>query len=378
MKYCKTCLQTDTRPGISFSKEGICSACDYRRKEFPEIDWNERYRELQNIVDWAKENSKESYDCVIGVSGGKDSTFQAIYAKEQLDLNVLLVNTAPDNITDVGRDNLENLVQNGFDLISFRPNPIVMRNLTRRSFFEYGNPVKPSEYPLYAVPYQIAVMCRVPLIIWGENVAITLGVTGLGMSGNALSVLAHNTLEGIESKDYWLQDGLTLKDLLPYKFPDVNELNKNHKAIYLNYYVKEWGWKNNTDFAIARGLKGREDIPEITGRINPYNSVDADIQIVNQMMKYYKLGFGFVTDEVCYYIREGIMSRNEAIGLVKKYDGKCGEHFIKTFCNYINITLDEFWSNIDKHVNNQLFYKDNSGKWIPKFDVGEDFESYEI
>lgn len=376
MKYCKICLQTDTRPGISFNKDNICSACDYRINEFPKIDWAERQKQLQTIVDWAKTTSQEGYDCVIGVSGGKDSTFQALYAKEQLGLNALLVNVAPDNLTDVGRQNLENLVQKGFDLVSFRPNPVVMRKLTRQSFFEYGNPVKPSEYPLYAVPYQTAMMYKAPLIIWGENVAITLGVTKLGISGDALNVLGHNTLEGIETKDYWLQDGLTSKDLLPYKFPDVGELKKYHKAIYLNYYAREWGWKYNTDFSVSRGLKGREDKAELTGRINPYNSVDGDIQIVNQMIKYYKLGFGFVTDEVCYYIREGIMSRNEAISLVKKYDGKCGEQFIEEFCKYIDVTIEEFWNNIDKHVNRKLFYKHTSGKWIPKFKVGEDFEEH--
>jgi len=377
VKYCKICLQTDTRPGISFRKDGICSACDYRSKEFQEIDWLERQKQLKAIVDWAKETSKGGYDCVIGVSGGKDSTFQAFYAKEQLGLNVLLVNVAPDNLTDVGRQNLENLVQKGFDLVSFRPNPVVMKKLTRQSFLKYGNPVKPSEYPLFAVPYQTAMMYKAPLIIWGENVAITLGVTKLGISGDALNVLGHNTLEGIESKDYWLHDDLVLTDLLPYKFPEVHALRKNHKAIYLNYYAREWGWKNNTDFSVSKGLKGREDRPELTGRINPYNSVDGDIQIVNQMIKYYKLGFGFVTDEVCYYIREGVMSRNEAIDLVEKHDGKCGELFIEEFCKYIDITVDEFWSHMDKHVNKKLFYKNAFGKWIPKFKVGDDFEERE-
>lgn len=374
MRYCKNCLQTDTRPGISFNEDGVCSACNYFVNEYPNIDWDIRQRQLQKIVNWSKENSMDGYDCVIGVSGGKDSTFQAIYAKEKLDLKVLLVNTTPDNITEVGRRNLENLVQNGFDMVSFRPNPKIMKMLTKKSFHDFGNPVKPSEYPLYSVPYQTALLYKAPLIIWGENVAITLGVRNLDTSGDALGVLAHNTLEGIETKDYWLQEGLKPKDLLPYIFPDTKELRKAHKAIFLNYYVKEWGWKYNTDFSVSRGLEGREDKPELTGRINPYNSVDGDIQIVNQMIKYYKLGFGFVTDEVCYYIREGIMTRSETIDLVKKYDGRCGDNYIEEFCKYIDITVKEFWEIVDKHVNKNLFYKDTgSGEWKPKFEVGVDY-----
>lgn len=99
------------------------------------------------------------------------------------------------------------------------------------------------------------------------------------------------------------------------------------------------------------------------------------MQIVNQMLKYYKFGFGFTTDEACYDIREGRLTREDAIWLVKEYDGRCGEKYIQEFCNYIDITEEEFWRVIDRHVNKKLFYKDEkTGRWIPKFEVGLDFE----
>ena len=374
MKYCKKCLQTDTRPGITFDENGVCSACNYRINEYQKIDWKERKKQLIEISEWAKKTTLGGYDCTIGVSGGKDSFFQALYAKEELDLNVLLVNTAPDCITDVGRYNLENLVQQGFDMVSFRPNPKIMSKLTKESFIKYGNPVKPSEYPLFSVPYQTAIMYNTPLVIWGENIAMTLGVKHLEPSGDALGVLKHNTLEGLEEKEYWLRADIKQKELNPYYFPNTKNLKNSFKAIYLNYYVKEWGWKYNTDFSVARGLKGRINKPELTGRINPYNSVDGDIQIVNQMIKYYKLGFGFVTDEVSYYIREGLMTRSEAIELVKKYDGKCDGKYIEEFCKYIDISVKEFWKTLDNYVNKRLFNKDSqTGKWTPKFEVGINF-----
>ncbi|MBA7529112.1 hypothetical protein ES705_21304 [subsurface metagenome] len=189
MKYCKKCLQPDTRPGISITEDGICSACNYYLNVEPKVDWQSRRIQLNEIAEWAKKQSGGGFDCIIGVSGGKDSTFQALYIKEQLGLKALLVNCAPDNITDVGRDNLENLVQQGFDMISYRPNPEVMKKVTRTSFFKYGNPVKPSEYPLYAVSYQTAVRFGIPLIVQGENVAMTLGVGGnLKPDGDALNV----------------------------------------------------------------------------------------------------------------------------------------------------------------------------------------------
>jgi len=115
--------------------------------------------------------------------------------------------------------------------------------------------------------------------------------------------------------------------------------------------------------------------PLLTGRLDPYCSIDSDMQIVNQMLKYYKFGFGFVTDEVCNSIRDGAMTREEAIEKVEKYDGKCSEEYIKEFCEYIGISVNEFWKVTDGFVNKKLFRKDQkTGKWKPKFKVGINFD----
>jgi N-acetyl sugar amidotransferase len=340
------------------------------------INWEEREKKLRVIVEWAKAKSNGGFDCVVGVSGGKDSLVQALYAKDQLGLKALLVNLAPDGITEVGRHNLENMVQHGFDMVTFRTNPKVWRKVTRRAFFEYGNPVKPSEYPLFAVTYHTALNFGIPLIIQGENPAITVGITGdLDADDDALNVNQYRTLNGCNASD-WVQEGVDLKDLIFYQFPDKSKLRKKVRAIYLGYYMKEFSFPGNIEFAVANGLKGRpEHDPNLTGRLSPYSSVDSDMQIVNQMLKYYKFGFGFVTDEVCYDIREGRIPRKEGIGLVEQYDGKCDDSYIYEFCEYIDISVEEFWQVVDKFVNKSLFEKDvRTGKWVPKFKVGEDFD----
>ena len=138
MKYCRKCVQPDTRPGLVFHSKGVCAACRVSEERL-KVDWDKREKELIEIANWARENSGGGFDCAVGVSGGKDSTFQAIYVKEQLGLKALLINCAPDNISDVGRQNLENLVQQGFDMISIRPNPKIERELSKQAFFKYGN-----------------------------------------------------------------------------------------------------------------------------------------------------------------------------------------------------------------------------------------------
>ena len=379
MRYCKRCLQPDTRPGIVFDDEQVCFACRYEESK-ASIDWEQRHAELQAFADEAKAEAKKrgnTYDCIIGVSGGKDSTFQAVYAKEKLGLNPLLINCMPDEITEIGRKNIENLNNLGFDIISIRPNPIVAKKLARKSFFERGNIIAASEYCLWASSYIMAVKFNIPLIIQGENAALTLGAAkNQETTGNAFSVMQLETIRGASVDSFVdLSNNITEKDLFLYKIPTVEEMQaKGIKAIFLQYYTKEWSQVTNADFAIARGLTGRSDDLHDLGRYRRYTALDSDLQIPNQMIKYLKFGFGYATDEICYDIREGRFSREDGKWYVNEFDGLCGEKYIDAACKYLSITKEEFWEVVDKYVNRDLFEKVD-GKWKPKFTVGEDYES---
>lgn len=380
MKYCKKCLQPNTRPGILFDDQQICYACRYEESK-NQIDWDARERELKQIADEAREERKRrniAYDCVIGVSGGKDSTFQAVYAKEKLGLHPLLVNCAPDEITEVGKKNIDNLNRLGFDIISIHNDPNIAKRLAKKSFLEKGNLVVASEYCLWASAYIIADKFNIPLIIQGENAALTLGTAGIQeTTGNAYSVVQLDTLKGADARELIRgEENIDIDDVFFYRMPDIETMKqKGIKAIFLQYYAKEWSQVYNADFSVARGLMGRtsEDLHDL-GRYRRYSGLDTDLVIVNQMIKYLKFGFGFATDEACYDIRESRLSREQAIWNVTEYDGKCGEQYIKVACDYLSITEKEFWQVVDRYVNRELFEKDSNGKWVPKFKVGEDFD----
>jgi len=372
VRYCKKCVQPDTRPLIKFDENGVCYACVYNEQK-KHIDWEKREEQFFEIAEWAKANSGGGYDCAIGVSGGKDSTVQALTARDKLGLNCLLVNCAPDNITEVGRHNRENLVSHGFDMVSFRPNPKIMRELTKHSFYEFGNPVKPSEFPLFAVTYQTALAFKIPLIIQGENTGLALGlVDRMGTDDNAMNVDLGDTLAGGNASD-WVGDGIEYTDLLLYQFPDKQKMtDASIRAIYIQYYLKDWSPPKNAEFALQHGLRTRqkEDLNDI-GRYRRYDALDSDMQIVNQMLKYYKLGFGRATDQACWDIRDGLITREEGIRIAEQYDGKCGDRYINEFCDYINISVEEFWDVVDKFVNKKLFQKNTqTGEWKPRFKVG--------
>lgn len=378
MRYCKKCLQQDTRPGIVFDDEQVCFACRYEESKAT-IDWAAREAELKAFAEEAKAESKKRgniYDCVIGVSGGKDSTFQAVYAKEKLGLNPLLINCMPDEITEIGAKNINNLNNLGFDIISIRPNPIVAKKLARKSFFERGNIIAASEYCLWASAYIMAEKFNIPLIIQGENAALTLGTAkNQETTGNAFSVVQLETIKGASVSSFVdLSNNITEKDLFLYKIPDVEAMQaKGIRAIFLQYYAKEWSQVYNADFAVARGLTGRSDDLHELGRYRRYTALDCDLQIVNQMIKYLKFGFGYATDEICYDIREGRFTREEGKWYVNEYDGLCGQKYIDAACKYLSITEEEFWNVVDSYVNKDLFEKID-GKWVKKFTVGEDYE----
>ena len=364
MRVCNRCIQPDTRPGIYFDDQGVCGACLWEEKK-KEINWKSREKELQDIAKWAKKTTKSNYDCVIGVSGGKDSTKQALTARDLLGLRCLLVNSEPEGITEIGRYNIENLKQLGFDVISLRPNPKVMRLLVKRDFYKNLNPVKITEFSLFASTYIIADKFDIPLIIQGDNPGLTLGasLTGVGTDSNAMKADELHTLSS-GWKEYVEVEGIEEKDLYLFHYNRKKLEEKGYKAIWLNYFLKEWSNHKNAVFSKEHGLRWRPENfdREAIGTYLPYFQLDGDLTQVNQLLKYIKFGFGQCMDHVCYDLRDGRLSRDEAIKLVKKYDGKCSDMYIEKFCNYISISQKEFWSVVEK-FRGPMWKKDKKGNW---------------
>lgn len=372
MRYCIRCVQPDTRPGIFFSNEGVCGACLWE-DEKKKIDWTAREGELQSIAEKARETANGPYHCAVGVSGGKDSTFQALYAREKLGLRPLLVNGAPYDISELGCRGIENLSALGFDIVTLRPNPQVRRKIMRKDFFSYLNPVKGTEYPLWASAYIIAAKFNIPLVIQGENPGQTLGVSNFtGVGGDALSILQHNTIASDPLQIYADED-ISPADLFMYRFDTQEVFDRGIKAIWLSYYAKEWSQPHNAAFAISNGLEIRpNDIdPYLLGTYRRFSQMDSgNLVELNQMLKYIKFGFGQATDHACYDIREGLISRDEAIFLVRELDGKCDDEVIESFCQKFEISIRQFW----EHTNSfrgDMWTRTGDGKYCLKDPIWE-------
>lgn len=365
MKYCKECVQPDTRPNLKFNQDGICPACEYWAAN-ESIDWESRKKKLHEICDFGIANRSWGYDCIIGVSGGKDSTRQALFVKNVLKMNPLLVccTYPPEQQSKVGASNLENLISLGFNTVIIGPAPQTWKKNMRRGFFEYGNWARSTELALFSSVPRIAIAYQIPLILWGENPALTLGESGVQSTdydGNRMKF--SNTLTGGDPS--WLcADDVEAHDLLPYRYPTDQEMARARlQIVYLGYFWKVWSKRDNANLSALHGLEIRNRHPREMGDILGVDALDEDWMIVNQMIKFRKFGFGRVTEYVSEEIRAGRMKREEAINLVEKYDGKCSEQLISSFCEYLEISREDFERVVDSYTNKEIFERDSSGEW---------------
>ena len=374
MRYCISCLQPDTRPNTIFSADGRCPACIYHFG-LDQVDWDQRAHELREIINFGREHSESGYDSIIGVSGGKDSTRQAIYVRDVLGMNPLLVclSPPPQQLTIRGAKNISNLIEKGFDCVTISPAPNIWKDLMRLSFYKYGNPFRSTELALFSSVPRYAIAYQIPLIWWGENSALQLGESSvMGLSGSDGNNLRRMNTLGNGDISWILEEGFSRETLLQYCYPTIEEIKRaNIRIVFLGYFWKVWSLKDNGIYSALRGLDVRDDKPWEMGEYVGVTALDEDWTPWNQMLKYLKYGFGRTTDYVNEDIRRKRLTRDTAIKLVEMYDGKCAERYIRTFCDFIEITLADFWLNVDSTiVNKALFERVGQGEYKRRFKVG--------
>lgn len=365
IRLCQRCVNPSSRPNMVFDAEGICPVCRYEESKHTEtIDWPARRAELGEICTWGRTHTRSTYDCLVTVSGGKDSLRQACYARDELGMNPLLVSCSypPEQFTERGADNFGNLISLGFDTLSVSPDPLLWKRLMREGFTRFGNWCRSTEMALYAIPIHTAIAYQIPLVFYGENPALTIGEKHGRTDGDASQLKKGNTIAGGPSA--LLPPDVSVQDASFYFYPpDEHMAAANLRLVYLGYYMEEWSGRNNAKFAIARGLQVRPEPPGVIGDLWGFSCLDEDYSIVNQFLKYLKLGFGRVTDQVCEAITSGAMTRPEGLELVRLYDGKCDPEFIRRFCAYLEIPETLFWEFAEKFRNRNLWHQDAAGDW---------------
>jgi len=365
MKYCKKCVYPDTKPQLNLNANGICDAC-LSAEEKEKIDWVARKKELGKILEQYRNKNGSRYDCIIPVSGGKDSHFQTHIIKNMFGLNPLLVSFHPRDFTEVGRKNIENLKNFGVDCIEFTANPIVYKKLAKFGLIELGDAAWPEHIGIFTVPVQVAVAYKIPLLIWGENPQMEYGGPAAVSTKQYLDREWNEKyggyfLDKIKPQDM-VKYGIDLKDLKPYLYPSDEEIRSvGVTGIFLGYYMK-WDARSQVEVVKKLGFNVLNEPNE--GTYTNYENLDTKYVGMHDYFKFLKYGFGRTSDHASIDIRNKRLTREEGLKLVKEYEGKIPTKYYKEFLNEFELTEQEFLKICDKFTNKSLFKTDKDGNLI--------------
>lgn len=361
--YCTRCVMPETKPDLFIDAEGVCNACRSYEKRC-NIDWDQRKKKLEEILDKYQNKKGKHWDCIVPVSGGKDSHYQVLRML-QMGMTPLCVNVRVWEFAEIGRRNIENLKEFGVDVIEFSPNPVVRRKLSRIGLTQIGDISWPEHVGIFTIPVVLATRYKIPLIIWGENSQDEYGGPAGAAENNVLDrrwLEEFGGLLGLRVSDVIGLEGIKERDLICYTYPSDKELAETGvTGLFLGYYLP---WDGLTNALIAQ-VYGFESYPKnIEGTMVGYENLDNYYVGIHDYFKYLKYGFSRATDQACLHIRRGRISRQDALELVKRHDGKfpwtyLGEPLEKLL-EPLDISLSQFIKICDRFTNRKLFRTDKS------------------
>lgn len=357
----------ETKPDLYIDEEGVCNACrSYENRK--KIDWEARLEELKSILKRYKSKDGSNWDCIIPVSGGKDSHYQTIRMLE-FGMNPLCVTATTCDLSDIGRKNIESIKNLGVDYIEFSPNKVIRRTLNSIGLKHVGDISWPEHVGIFTIPIRVAVQYNIPLIIWGENSQNEYG----GPAADAENcVLTRRWLEefggllGLRVSDLIGMEGIEKKHLIPYIYPTDEELNRvGVTGIFLGYYIP---WNGFSNALISQGHGFTTYNKCVEGSIVNYENLDNYQTGIHDYFKFLKFAFGRGTDLACLHIRRKRITREDGLNLVKLHDGKFPWSYLgkslEEILKPLDISLKEFIRICDRFTNKKLFKCDSQGRLI--------------
>lgn len=375
MRFCSKCVMPDTRPDLRFDEDGVCDACRSAERKHGEhiesIDWDQRRIKFEEMVEKHRPKDPLRYDCIVPVSGGKDSFTTMYYAKVVYGLNPLCICFEPTLPTEMGRRNLNNLNKLGVDLIHFKRNPIVYDKMILEGFKRVGDMEWANHMGIWSVPVHFAINFNIPMVLWGESPQMEFG--------GAETVSKTN--ERIFNED-WLNDygclnglrpqdmvdpgkGISLSDVKMYIYPSKENVARwGGVGVFMGYYFK-WDYRENIKKIESIGWSRKKG--RIENSYTDHEKLDCLSNNLHDYLKYCKYGFGRATDSACYDIRNGVIERVQGVRLAEMYDGRYPKECIEVFCEHFKITQKEFDDICDSFTNRAVF-ETKGGKLVHDID----------
>jgi len=381
VKFCKRCVMSNQRPRINFDKNGVCAPCRYKDlKDSGIINYSKRHDELLKLLD--KHRSKKGdYDVIVPCSGGKDSSSIAHKLKFKYGMTPLCITFSPPAYSDIGRVNLQSFIDAGFDHKLITPNGKLNRILSKLAFIYIGDHEEMFDRGQMCSPIREALNNNVKLVFYGENADAEYGgdhklINMRGMPWNKYEKIYFSTpmksLIKIAKKDgYFDYYGLDYKAGLEnvWKLPEKKELIK--KGIEFHWYGYYEQWIPQENFYYAANHTGFQANPDgrMEGTYSKYAQLDDATDSMLYYMMFIKYGFGRATSDAAHEVRDGHITREEGITLVRKFDGEFPAKSFETFLKFVDITQDEFVEIVDRFRLDHIWKKQNK-KWVLRHQVG--------
>lgn len=367
IQYCNRCLYPETKPDLLLDSEGVCNGCrNFENRA--SVDWIKREKELTEILGHYRSKNKSNYDCIVPVSGGKDSTYQVVMMLER-GMNPLCVTASTDKLSEIGRRNIENIKSLGVDYIEVSTNPVVRRRINRLALRQIGDISWPEHVTIFTIPARIAVQMNIPLIIWGGNPQNELGGPQSATNSNKMQrgwLEEFGGMLGLRVSDLPGMDGIEEEHLIQYTYPSDEDMQRvGVTGLFLGYYLP-WDSHNNTLLSQAYGF---ETYPKIVGGsiVNTENLDNLQMRI-HDYFKCLKYGYDRCTDWASLHIRRGRLTREQGKSLVKMHGCKFPWEYLGTslqeILDDIDISLDEFINICDRYTNKKIFKCDAQGRLI--------------
>lgn len=368
--FCNRCVISNQRPRLMFNEEGVCAACLFAEYKEKIIDWDKREKKLEELCD--KYRSKdETWDVVVPGSGGKDSGFVTYNLKKKFGMHPLTATWASAIPTEIGNENLYNFIQSGFDNIMGTPNGELHRKLSKITFSEFGDNFLPFVYGQLNFPFQIAVNYNIPLIFYGEDGDVEYG--GSFERFNEPKLDSEYTLKSKFTSlapEYWSSFGISTDSLQYYKPPPMEKIKSvGVEAHYYSYYQK---WNPAEHYEFAKEHLGFKANPEgrSEGTFTDFASLDDKTDGFHYYMALIKFGIARATADASNQIRNGVLTRDEGVDLVLKYDTEYPIKYQDEFLTYMNMNLAELTKVLDKFRRPIIWEKVND-EWKLKKQVSK-------
>ena len=373
--WCKNCLNMSTRNRITFDHRGWCNACQWS-EEKKSFDWISRENELIDLLN-SNKSKTGNFDCIVPVSGGKDGSYVAYMLKHKYKMNPLAVTVRPALSLKIGDQNLSNFINSGYNHIHLTANPKVMDRLNKYGFIEMGFPYYGWLIAIMSAVIRTASNFKIPLLFYGEDGEIEYGGstetknTALYSIDYMKKVYFEAGYEKVFDRIRKDSD-ISESDLYFFKFPQEKEvLDNDLKFAHWSYFEN---WDSYRNYVVAKENCGLIEKDESnSGTFTNFSQNDQALYSLHAYLMYLKYGFGRATQDAGIEIRRGSMTRDQALNLVKMYDNAYPKDLIPTYLSYYGMKKEEFDDVLDKYANKKLFHK-KDGIWMPKFEIGKDFE----